>query len=314
VDRRLDPASRGFGPIAMPRATPNNTPLLLLGSSLLFASASVAVKLVSSNVTNEMLVFFRSFFGLIAVAPWLALGGSTELKTRHLRQHVTRALAGLAAMYCFFYAISHLPLGEAMLLNYSSPLFIPFIARVWLGEPLPKGFGWAVGAGFAGITLILKPGSGFFSPAALIGLLSSVLTATAMVSIRGLARTEPTLRIVFYFGVVCSVASAPGLVWGWRPLPLDALALLGAVGFLATCGQLLLTRAYSLAPAARVGPFTYSTVLFAAIFGWAIWGEVPDALSIAGAALVCAAGILAIRALEPRAEEAPEEAIPEAAL
>jgi drug/metabolite transporter (DMT)-like permease len=314
LDRCVDRASCGLEPIAMPRETPNLTPILLLGSSLLFALASVAVKLASPSVTNEMIVFFRSFFGLIAVTPWLLRDGWTGLRTRYSHQHVTRALAGLAAMYCFFYAISHLPLGEAMLLNYSSPLFIPFIARVWLGEPLPKGFGWAVGTGLVGITLILKPGSGFFSPAALIGLLSSVLTATAMVSIRGLTRYEPTLRIVFYFGVVCSVASAPGLVWGWRPLSLHALALLAAVGFLATCGQILLTRAYSLAPAARVGPFTYSTVLFAAFFGWLVWGEVPDRLSIAGAALVCTAGVLAIRALEPRAEEAPEEAIPEAAM
>ncbi|MET0152872.1 MAG: DMT family transporter [Candidatus Binatia bacterium] len=314
MDRCVDRASCGLEPIAMPRETPNLTPILLLGSSLLFALASVAVKLASPSVTNEMIVFFRSFFGLIAVTPWLLRDGWTGLRTRYSHQHVTRALAGLAAMYCFFYAISHLPLGEAMLLNYSSPLFIPFIARVWLGEPLPKGFGWAVGTGLVGITLILKPGSGFFSPAALIGLLSSVLTATAMVSIRGLTRYEPTLRIVFYFGVVCSVASAPGLVWGWRPLSLHALALLAAVGFLATCGQILLTRAYSLAPAARVGPFTYSTVLFAAFFGWLVWGEVPDRLSIAGAALVCTAGVLAIRALEPRAEEAPEEAIPEAAM
>jgi drug/metabolite transporter (DMT)-like permease len=298
----------------MPHETPNRAPILLLGSSLLFASASVAVKLVSPSVTNEMVVFFRSFFGLCAVIPWLLRDGWPSVRTRYLRQHVTRALAGLAAMYCFFYAIGHLPLGEAMLLNYSSPLFIPFIARLWLREPLPKDFGWAVGTGFVGIALILKPGSGFFSPAAVIGLLSSALTATAMVSIRGLTRYEPTLRIVFYFGVVCSVASAPGLFWGWRPLSPDVLVLLAAVGLLATCGQVLLTRAYSLAPAARIGPFTYSTVLFAALFGWLVWGEVPDRLSIVGAALVCAAGVLAIRALEPRAEEAPEEAIPEAAL
>ena len=298
----------------MPRDIPNRTALLLIGSSLLFASASVAVKLVSPTVTNGMVVFFRSFFGLLALTPLLLWTGPKSLRTQYLRQHVTRALAGLAAMYCFFYAIGHLPLGEAMLLNYSSPLFIPFIARLWLGEPLPKGFAWAIGTGFVGIALILKPGSGFFSPAALVGVLSSVLTATAMVSIRGLTRYEPTLRIVFYFGVVCSLAAVPGLVWSWRSLSLHGLGLLIAVGVLGTYGQVLLTRAYSLAPAARVGPFTYSTVVFAALFGWLVWGEVPDRSSLLGAALVCAAGMLAIRALEPRAEEAPEEAIPEAAL
>jgi drug/metabolite transporter (DMT)-like permease len=285
---------------------------LLLGSSFLFASAGAAVKLASTQATNEMLVFFRSFFGLVALMPWLVWGGSTGLRTPNLGRQVMRALAGLAAMYCFFYAIANLPLAEAMLLNYSSPLFIPFIAWLWIGEPIPARIGWAIGAGFAGIALILKPGLGFWSPASIVGLASGVLTATAMVAIRGLAREEPAGRIVFYFGAVNSLVSAPPLLWGWRTPSYPTLALLVLVGVLATCGQLLLTRAYALAPAARIGPFTYSSVVFAALFGWLFWGEVPDALSLSGALLVGVAGFLAIRLLGPRVEEIPEEAIPEA--
>jgi len=296
----------------MEREDQNLAATLLLGSSLLFASAGAAVKLASATATNEMVVFFRSLFGLVALLPFLVRQGSAALRTPHPRQQVTRALAGLAAMYCFFYAIAHLPLAEAMLLNYSSPLFIPFIAWLWLGEPIPPGIGWAIGTGFVGIALILKPGLGFFTPASVVGLASGLLTATAMVAIRGLAREEPTTRIVFYFGAVCSAASAPPLLWGWRSPSPRTLVLLGAVGALATFGQLLLTRAYALAPAARVGPFTYSTVVFAALLGWLLWGEVPDRLSVVGALLVALAGVLAIRLLGPRAEEAPEEAIPEA--
>jgi drug/metabolite transporter (DMT)-like permease len=285
---------------------------LLLGSSFLFASAGAAVKFVSAQATNEMVVFFRSFVGLVVLIPWLVRGGFAALRTPYPRRQVTRAFAGLGAMYCFFYAIARLPLGEAMLLNYSSPVFIPFIAWLWIGEPIPPGIGWAIASGLAGITLILKPGLGFLSPASIIGLSSGLLTATAMVAIRGLAREEPTLRIVFYFGAVCSAASAPPLLWGWRTPSFPALALLVLVGVLATSGQLLLTRAYALAPAARIGPFTYSSVVFAALFGWLFWGELPDAFSLAGALLVGLAGYLAIRLMGPRAEELPEEAIPEA--
>ena len=296
----------------MDREDRNLAALLLLGSSFLFASAGAAVKLASAQATNQMVVFFRSFFGLVALIPWLVRGGSAALRTPYPRRQVTRALAGLAAMYCFFYAIAHLPLGEAMLLNYSSPLFIPFIAWLWIGEPIPARIGWAIGTGLAGITLILKPGLGFLSLASIIGLASGVLTATAMVAIRGLAREEPTTRIVFYFGAVCSVASAPPLLWGWRTPSLPTLALLVLVGVLATSGQLLLTRAYALAPAAHIGPFTYSSVVFAALLGWLFWGEVPNAFSLAGALLVGLAGFLAIRVTGPRAEGAREEAIPEA--
>jgi drug/metabolite transporter (DMT)-like permease len=91
--------------------------MLLCGSSLLFAATGAAVKLASPSVSNEMAVFFRSFFGLIVLIPWLVRGGLGGLRTAYPRQQVTRALAGLAAMYCFFYAIAHLPLAEAMLLN-----------------------------------------------------------------------------------------------------------------------------------------------------------------------------------------------------
>jgi hypothetical protein len=161
---------------------------LLLGSSFLFASAGAAVKFVSAQATNEMVVFSRSFVGLVVLMPWLVRGGFAALRTPYPRRQVTRAFAGLGAMYCFFYAIARLPLGEAMLLNYSSPVFIPFIAWLWIGEPIPPRIGWAIGSGLAGITLILKPGLGFLSPASIIGLTSGLLTATAMVAIRGLAR------------------------------------------------------------------------------------------------------------------------------
>ena len=285
---------------------------LLLGSSVAFALTGAAVKLASATVPNEMVVFLRSLFGLVFVLPFLVRGGLDGLRTPYPRQQATRALAGLVSMYCFFYGIAHLPLGEAMMLNYSSPLFIPFIARVWLGEPIPPRIGWAVGVGFVGIGLVLKPGIGFFSPAAIVGVASGLMTAIAMVSIRGLARHEPTTRIVFYFGAVSALAALPPALVAWNAVSLHALGLLVLVGLFATSGQLLLTRAYSLAPAARIGPFTYSTVVFAAALGWALWGEVPDGLSITGAVLVSLAGVLAIREIGPRAVEIPEEAIPEA--
>src|ERR1051326_4594936 len=231
----------------MSRHDPRRAAALLLGSSLLFASAGAVVKLVSSSASNEMVVFFRSFFGLVVLTPWLARGGAAALRTPYPRRQVTRALAGLAAMYCFFYAIAHLPLAEAMLLNYSSPLFIPFIACIWIGEPIPDGIGPAIALGFLGICLILKPGLGFRSPAAVVGLFSGVLTATAMVAIRGLAREEPTLRIVFYFGAVCSAAAAPALLWGWKTPSDTTWLLLAAIGGLAPSGAVPLTRAHDLA-------------------------------------------------------------------
>ena len=269
--------------------------LLMLASGLLFPAMGALVKHMSAQLPNEMVVFFRSVMGLLALLPWVLHRGVGQLKTKKLGGHLWRGLAGVSAMYCYFYAIAHLPLAEAVLLNYSTPLFIPFIAALWLGEQVSMRLWAAIGVGFAGIVLILKPGLGMFTPVSLIGLASGMFGALAMVSIRRLSKTEPTLRIVFYFSVVCTAVSAVPLAWRWQTPDPGLWTLLMLMGALASLAQLLLTRAYSHAPAAQVGPFTYSTVVFAAAIGWMFWGEIPDLLSFGGTALVCLAGIMTIR-------------------
>jgi drug/metabolite transporter (DMT)-like permease len=269
--------------------------LLMLASGLLFSAMGALVKHLSVQLPNEMVVFFRSAMGLLALLPWVLHRGISQLKTKNLRGHLGRGLAGVTAMYCYFYAIAHLPLAEAVLLNYSTPLFIPFIAALWLGEQVSMRLWAAIGVGFVGIVLILKPGLGMFTPVSLIGLASGMFGALAMVSIRRLSKTEPTLRIVFYFSAVCTAVSAVPLLWRWQTPDPALWTLLILMGVLASLAQLLLTRAYSHAPAAQVGPFTYSTVVFAAAVGWIFWGEIPDLLSFGGTALVCLAGIMTIR-------------------
>jgi len=269
--------------------------LLMLASGLLFSAMGALVKHMSAHLPNEMVVFFRSAMGLLALLPWVLHRGISQLKTKNLRGHLGRGLAGVTAMYCYFYAIAHLPLAEAVLLNYSTPLFIPFIAALWLGEQVSMRLWAAIGVGFVGIVLILRPGLGMFTPVSLIGLASGMFGALAMVSIRRLSKTEPTLRIVFYFSAVCTAVSAVPLAWRWQTPDPALWTLLILMGVLASLAQLLLTRAYSHAPAAQVGPFTYSTVVFAAAIGWMFWGEIPDLLSFGGTALVCLAGIMTIR-------------------
>lgn len=268
----------------------------MIAASFLFACMAALAKWTAAKLPSDLVVFFRAAIGLIALLPWLLHRGMPSLATSHLRWHLTRGLAGLAAMYCFFFALARLPLGEAMLLNYSTPLFIPFIALLALGERPPRRVWLGIGLGFVGLMLILKPGMALFSPAALVGLAAGFLAATAMVSIRHLSHTEPTARIVFYFSVIATLGAAIPLLWRWRlPSPDLWLALTG-MGVVATAAQLLLTRAYRTAPAAQIGPFIYVTVVFAAMLGWLFWGEVPDGRSLAGSVLVVIAGVAMLRA------------------
>lgn len=182
--------------------------VLMLAACLAFAAAGALVKQVSSTLPNEMVVFFRSLSGLLVLAPWFISQGPRYFATRHLGSHFLRAFTGLIAMYCYFYAIAHMPLAEAVLLNYTAPLFIPLIALFWLAEVFNPRLWWPILIGFAGIGLILKPGSSLLEPLAVIGLAAGVFSALSMVGIRRLTTTEPATRVVFYFGLFTTLASA----------------------------------------------------------------------------------------------------------
>lgn len=258
-----------------------------------FSVTGACIKAASVSVGNEMIVFSRNAISLALMLPWALRAGRAGVATRRLSGHVWRAAFGLIAMYGFFYAIAHLPLAEAMLLNYSAPLFVPFLAWAWIAERPPAAVLWAAAIGLSGVALIVRPeGSGLWSNASWIGLASSVFAAGAFVSIRRISDTEPTERIVFYFAGLCSLVSALPLFWAWKtPDPFGALMLLGT-GLSATVGQLWLTRAYSAAPAARVGPFSYAVVVFAGLVGWIVWDEKPQLASLAGTCLVVGACVL----------------------
>ena len=201
----------------------------------------------------------------------------------------------MSAVACYFYAIARLRLADAVLLNQSMPLFMPLVERVWLGERIPRRLSTVLLVGFAGLVLILHPGSGVFEPAALVGLASAALASVAQVGIRRLTRTEPVMRIVVYFGMIASAAAALPAVLTWRDPSPQTWALLLLMGVFATVGQLTLTRAYVYAPAARVGPFLYVGPVFAGFLDWVIWDRLPDVLFVAGALLVVFAATLALR-------------------
>ncbi|MDJ0889765.1 MAG: DMT family transporter [Gammaproteobacteria bacterium] len=281
--------------------------LLAVAAELMFASMGATIKVLSEQLPSASVVFFRNLLGLALVLPWLLKSGTRSLGTDHPRLHILRGLAGLGAMYCFFHAIAHMPLAEAMLLKVSAPLFIPIIALLWLAEYVPNKVRWAIGVGFLGVALILRPGFAEVSPVALIALLGAVLAGLAKVTIRRLSATEPTTRIVFYFALIGTMVSALPLAWHWVTPPPTAWGLLVAVGVFATAGQLLMTRAYALAPAAQVGPFTYSSVIFATAYGWLFWGELMDLVTAVGATLVVIAGVMTVRTRrQPTQKEKPK--------
>jgi len=268
--------------------------LLILFSELMFASMGASVKAMAVDLPNEMIVFVRNLFGLLMLSTWLLQHGLGTLKTRILHVHLMRAVFGVSAMYCFFYALAHLPLAQGLLLKMTAPLFMPLLAYLWLREHAPRLALAALPLGFAGVILVLDPG-GDFSWIAIVGLLGGLLAAVAKVTVRRLGHSEPTFRVVFYFALFATFISAVPLLWAWQtpaPKSWGLMLLMGATG---TLGQLLLTRGYAIARASQAAPFTYFSVVFGAAYGYLFWGETLDLGFITGALCVAAAGLLAIR-------------------
>jgi drug/metabolite transporter (DMT)-like permease len=259
-----------------------------------FVGMGSLVKLLSENLPSQNVLFFRNLFGLLVLSPLIFKLGVNTLKTDKLKWHFLRSLSGVSAMYCFFYALSELPLADAMLLKISAPLFIPIIAFIWLSEHVSLRAIISIMVGFLGVILVLKP-TGTIHIASIAGLMGGALAALAKVTIRRISDTEPTSRIVFYFGLISLTISAIPMFWFWQNPNSSEWGLLILLGAFGTFGQLFLTKAYALAPASRIAPFTYSSILFAVAIGWIFWNEIVTLLTVAGAFLIIMAGILIIQ-------------------
>lgn len=268
---------------------------LIVASELLFASMGATVKAVSSDLPTEVVVFMRGLFGVLILLPLILRRLNKEMLATHVFHfHLLRALLGVAAMYCFFYALANMQLADGMLLKMTAPLFMPIIAAMWLFEKLRAKIWWAVGLGFVGVGLVLRP-EGEFNWVALVGLAGGMFAAGAKVTVRRLGQSEPTIRIVFYFSLMVMLIASIPLAWAWQTPTVPEWGLLFLMGLFGTLGQLLLTRGYSVAAASQVAPFTYFSVVFAALYGYLFWQETLTVSFVIGAMLIVIAGVVALR-------------------
>lgn len=260
--------------------------LCLMTSALLFSIMGICIRFASETVDNPTIVFFRNAVGLFIFIPMLFKYGLDFIKTDKLWMHTWRSIVGLAAMYGFFYAIAHLKLSNAMVFSYSSPIFIPLIAYFFLKEKINRNMILAAVIGLIGVLLVAKPDEGFFNTLSFIGLGACFLSAMAFVTVRALTSTEPPERIVFYFCIFGTLISSIPMFWHWRIFTLKELALLVTAGLLANISQLFMSYAYSLAPAGQIGPMNYIAIIFAGIWGFIFWHEIPDLFSIIGISII----------------------------
>ncbi len=267
-----------------------------------FTLMAVAVKLASDKVPPGQIVFFRSFFAIPVILGWLAWTRNLRhgLDTARPMGHFWRGLVGTTAMGLGFTALGLLPLPEATVIGYAAPLLTVIFAAMFLNEEVRAFRLTAVFIGLAGVVIVMAPrltviSTGAVSPAetagALTALLAAVFAALAQVFIRRMVHTEATAAIVFYFSVTSTLLSLLTIPFGWAwPSP-EIAVLLVAAGICGGVGQILLTEAYRAAPASVVAPFEYVSMLFAIVFGYLIFTEIPTRQTLAGAGLIVVAGL-----------------------
>jgi drug/metabolite transporter (DMT)-like permease len=261
-------------------------------SALLFSIMGICIRYASHTVDNATIVFFRNMIGLFIFIPYMFKYGISHFKTDKIWMHTWRSLVGLIAMYGFFYAIAHLKLSNAMVFSYSSPIFIPIIAWLFLKERITKPMIIAALIGLCGVLCVAKPDTGLFNTLSIIGIVSSFLAAMAFVTVRALTATEPPERIVFYFCLFGTIVSSIPMFYVWRPFTWTELAFLVSAGILANISQIFLSNAYKLAPAGQIGPVNYVAIIFAGIWGYFFWHETPDGFSLVGFGLILLAILL----------------------
>lgn len=263
--------------------------LLICLAGLSFSMVGVAVRL-SGDVPLHEKVFFRSILSLAAMTAVALRSRSNPFRrTPRAPFLILRGALGTTAMVLYFYAIEHLALGDATILNKLSPFFVVVFAVVFLKERLSRYAIPALVFALAGAILIVKPQLDLSVGPAVAGLLSAAASGGAYTVVRSLRGKEPPYRIVFYFALVASVAMIPPMLLEYvPPTPGQLLLLLGAGAF-ATAGQMFLTLAYYQAPATKISIYNYAHVVFAFVVGFVLWGEVPDAVGFAGVGLVIGA-------------------------
>lgn len=206
---------------------------------------------------------------------------------------ILRCIFGSVGIFANFYALTHIPVGNAMALNRTAPFFTLLMGWILLGQRMSLRQMLCVTGAFAGAMLVIKPGTGLLSGHALIGLFGGFGAGAAYAFLHKLGKSGiDGAFIIFFFSVFSCVACVPFLVCGFVPMSLLQVGVLLAAGACAALGQFGITWGYRFAEPRQVSVYDYTGIIFAAILGFLAFGQIPDALSLIGFAVIIIMGLL----------------------
>ena len=274
-------------------------PLLGMGlrllTALLLALMFAGVKWASERGVHVVeSLFWRQLGSALCATAWVAIGpGFATLRTRRVGAHVTRMGIGLTAMYLNFLAMTLLPLAEATAIGFSVPIFSVVLAAVVLGEPTGKWRWGAVIVGFLGVLVVVQPGSSHLPlEGGAVAIVAALLTAAVTIVIRRLGATEAAATTVFWFAVSSLVPLALLMPWFASAHDAQTWAIVAGLSLAGGLAQLTLTGALRLAPVALVMPMDYTSLVWATMFGFLLFGQLPSHWTWIGAPIIIGSGLV----------------------
>jgi drug/metabolite transporter (DMT)-like permease len=281
--------------------------VLKLISAVLFAVMSALIRYLGARYPIGEVVFYRSAFAVLPVMLVYAWRGelAAVVRTERPLGQAGRGAISIVGMFCNFGALARLPLVESNAISFTSPLFSVALAALVLKERV-RIYRWsAVVIGFVGVLVVLSPHlSGdeltiaMASAASLAGvaygMAGSLANAGTVIQTRRLTQSESTSSIVFYFSLSCAVAGLVTWPFGWLTPTTGEFVALACIGLLGGTAHIVLTESYRYASASVVAPFDYTSMIWALVLGYAMFGETPTPMIVLGSAIIAAAGLFVI--------------------
>ena len=290
----------------MTEAHPYRGALLFILGLLLFACMDTTTKYLAARHEVPLIVAVRYIGNLLLMVALLApTHGRQLVGTRRRGLVILRGMCLAAVSILVGFALQRMPVAETTAINFLAPILVVIAAGPILGERIGR-LGWTAALlGFAGVLLIVRPGSGLEAIGVACALAGAAGNMAYQLLSRLLAATERTIALLFYTALVGAIAFGLALPWYWedRPPSLLETVLFLSLGIYGGLGHFLFTAAYRDAPASRLAPMNYLQLLWAGLLGWIVFGHVPDRLSLLGMAIVAASGVMvAVKTRRPPAK------------
>lgn len=268
--------------------------LMCIGIALLTMNDALA-KTLTQRYSPLQIIFLRNLIALpVAFAITLRFGGRKALVSHRLVAHAFRGVLWVGTAIFFFTSIKFLGLAEATTLMFVAPLLITAISAVFLGEYV----GWrrwsAVIVGFLGVIIVIRPGGSAFQLVSLLPVAAAMTYAILMISARWVDPRDSVWTLMLYLTGAGSLISGLTMPFLWETVQRSDLWLFLAIAVVGTAGMTMVTQAFRFASAAIIAPLEYTALIWAVLFGWVIWSDVPDFFTYFGALLIVGSGIYVV--------------------